>query len=98
MRLPGDWTGLGGKVADTFNDIVSSNSRLATELQRVGQAVGKRGKTRQRVSYEHRVGAWGSMETAVNTLIDDLLWPTAEVTRMIAAVVKGDLRVHPGPP
>ena len=28
---------------------------------------------------------------SVNTLIDDLLWPTAEVTRAIAAVAKGDL-------
>ncbi|HEX2828458.1 MAG TPA: HAMP domain-containing protein [Burkholderiales bacterium] len=31
------------------------------------------------------------MENSVNTLIDDLLWPTAEVTRTIAAVAKGDL-------
>src|SRR5471032_1845490 len=31
------------------------------------------------------------MEASVNTLIDDLLWPTAEVTRAIAAVAKGDL-------
>ena len=31
------------------------------------------------------------METSVNTLIDDLLWPTHEVTRAIAAVAKGDL-------
>ena len=31
------------------------------------------------------------METSVNTLIDDLLWPTTEVTRVLAAVAKGDL-------
>jgi HAMP domain-containing protein/CheY-like chemotaxis protein/signal transduction histidine kinase len=31
------------------------------------------------------------METSVNTLIDDLLWPTTEVTRALAAVAKGDL-------
>src|SRR5471032_521112 len=31
------------------------------------------------------------MEGSVNTLIDDLLWPTAAVTRAIAAVAKGDL-------
>ncbi len=36
-------------------------------------------------------GAWGEMESSVNTLIDDLLWPTTEVTRAIAAVAKGDL-------
>ena len=36
-------------------------------------------------------GAWGEMEISVNTLIDDLLWPTTEVTRGIAAVAQGDL-------
>ena len=40
---------------------------------------------------DRRSGAWGAMESSVNTLIDDLLWPTAEVTRTIAAVAKGDL-------
>ena len=31
------------------------------------------------------------MEASVNTLIDDLLWPTTEVTRALAAVAQGDL-------
>src|SRR5881398_2230854 len=31
------------------------------------------------------------MEASVNTLIDDLLWPTREVTRVIGAVAQGDL-------
>src|SRR3569832_1097865 len=31
------------------------------------------------------------MESSVNTLIDDLLWPTKEVTRAVAAVAQGDL-------
>src|SRR5207244_3455816 len=29
--------------------------------------------------------------TALNTLIDDLVWPTTEVTRAVGAVAKGDL-------
>jgi HAMP domain-containing protein/signal transduction histidine kinase/CheY-like chemotaxis protein len=91
VRLPGDWTGLYGKVADTFNEIVHSNRRLADELTRVGESVGKLGRTRERVRADRRSGAWGEMEGSVNTLIDDLLWPTAEVTRTIAAVAKGDL-------
>jgi HAMP domain-containing protein len=91
VRLPGDWTGLEGKIADTFNEIVASNARMAAELERVGTVVGKRGKTRQRVKFGRVIGAWGEMETSVNTLIDDLLWPTTEVTRVLAAVAKGDL-------
>src|SRR5207247_2503790 len=31
------------------------------------------------------------MEGSVNTLIDDLLWPTREVTRAVAAVAQGNL-------
>ena len=78
-----------GKIADTFNEMVSANQRLCHELERAGQMVGKEGKTRIRVSSERRTGAWGAMESSVNTLIDDLLWPTAEVTRTITAVAQG---------
>ena len=91
VRLPGDKAGLAGKVADTFNEIVSSNERLASELEHAGRIVGKEGRTRHRVGLDRRSGAWGAMEGSVNTLIDDLLWPTTEVTRAIAAVAKGDL-------
>ena len=48
-------------------------------------------KTRKRVKFGVSNGAWGEMETSINTLIDDLLWPTTEVTRAIAAVAQGDL-------
>ncbi|HEX6639054.1 MAG TPA: HAMP domain-containing protein, partial [Steroidobacteraceae bacterium] len=91
VRLAPDHTGLAGKLADAFNEMVSANERMAKELERVGQMVGKEGKTRIRVASERRSGAWGAMESSVNTLIDDLLWPTAEVTRTISAVGKGDL-------
>src|ERR1700683_2455286 len=92
VRLASDQTGLAGKVADTFNEIVTANQRLARELERVGQIVGKDGKTRHRMSSDRRSGAWGAMEQSVNTLIDDLLWPTTEVTRTISAAAKGDLQ------
>src|SRR5271170_2981812 len=46
VRLPGNWTGLAGKIADTFNDIVTANQQMAKELKRVGQVVGKEGRTR----------------------------------------------------
>jgi hypothetical protein len=91
VRLPTDWDGLWGKVADTFNDIVSTNERMATQLDHVGQVVGREGKTKQRVRIGSASGAWGGMETSINQLIDDLLWPTTEVTRTIRAVAQGDL-------
>ncbi len=91
VRLPGSWTGLSGKIADTFNDIVAANQQMAQELQRVGQVVGKQGKTRERTRFTQSRGAWGEMEVSVNTLVDDLLRPTTEVTRAIAAVAQGNL-------
>jgi HAMP domain-containing protein/CheY-like chemotaxis protein/signal transduction histidine kinase len=91
VRMAGDQVGILGKIADTFNEIVAANQRMAKQLERVGQVVGRDGKTRQRVKFGLSSGAWGEMEDSVNTLIDDLLWPTTEVTRAIAAVAQGDL-------
>jgi HAMP domain-containing protein/CheY-like chemotaxis protein/signal transduction histidine kinase len=91
VRLPGSWTGLEGKIADTFNEIVAANEQMAQELKRVGKAVGKEGKTRERTRFHESRGAWGQIEVSVNTLVEDLLRPTAEVTRAIAAVAQGNL-------
>ncbi len=91
VRMAGHRVGVMGKVADTFNEIVTANQRMAKQLERVGQVVGRDGKTRQRVRFGLSEGAWGEMESSVNSLIDDLLWPTTEVTRAIAAVAQGDL-------
>jgi HAMP domain-containing protein/CheY-like chemotaxis protein/signal transduction histidine kinase len=91
VRLPTDRTGLEGKIADTFNEIVAANERMARELEHVGQVVGREGKTRTRVRFGLFGGAWGGMETSVNQLIDDLLWPTTAVTHAITAVAQGDL-------
>ena len=91
VRLPVAWTGLEGKIADTFNDIIAANEQMARELKRVGLAVGKEGKTRERIRFQQLRGAWGEMEVSVNTLVEDLLRPTNEVTRAIAAVAQGNL-------
>jgi HAMP domain-containing protein/CheY-like chemotaxis protein/signal transduction histidine kinase len=91
VRMAGHQLGLMGKVADTFNEIAAANERMARQLERVGQGVGREGRTRQRVRFGLSEGAWGEMESSVNSLIDDLLWPTTEVTRAIAAVAQGDL-------
>ncbi|MBP1094932.1 HAMP domain-containing protein/CheY-like chemotaxis protein/signal transduction histidine kinase [Bradyrhizobium japonicum] len=91
MRMSGDYLGIDGKIADTFNEIIAANQRMAQQLELVGQVVGREGKTRQRVKFGLASGSWADMEGSVNTLIDDLLWPTREVTRAVAAVAQGDL-------
>ncbi|MGH6958182.1 MAG: HAMP domain-containing protein, partial [Caulobacteraceae bacterium] len=91
VRLPSDRGGMAARVADAFNDIVAANQRMAQQLERVGEVVGREGQTKTRVRFGLSNGAWGDMEQSVNTLIDDLLWPTTQVTRTISAVAKGDL-------
>jgi HAMP domain-containing protein/CheY-like chemotaxis protein/GAF domain-containing protein len=91
VRMMRDQDGIAGKIADTFNEIVAANEKMAKELERVGEVVGKEGRTKQRVRFGMQMGAWSEMEGSVNSLIDDLLWPTTEVTRAITAVAKGDL-------
>ncbi|HXA09869.1 MAG TPA: HAMP domain-containing protein, partial [Chthoniobacterales bacterium] len=43
-RLPNDWTGVAGKIADTFNDVIATNQRMTRELERIGTVVGKQGR------------------------------------------------------
>src|SRR5438309_6945846 len=57
VRLPSDCTGLAGKIADTFNEIVAANQHMAEQLAHVGQVVGREGKTRQRVQLALSHGA-----------------------------------------
>jgi methyl-accepting chemotaxis protein len=91
VRLPADWTGVGGKIADTLNDVIELNQRLAREIDRVSHVVGKEGKINERLSLGDVSGSWASKVNAVNTLIDDLGRPTSEMARVIGAVAKGDL-------
>ncbi len=90
-RLPADLTGIEGKIADVFNEIMLTNQRMAEELERMSRVVGKEGKLSNRAHFGARGGAWGEMESSVNTLVSDLTWPVAEITRSIDAVAKGDL-------
>src|SRR5438876_1977747 len=90
-QLPDDWTGIAGKVADTFNDVIRLNERLTQELARIGQVVGKEGRIRQRASLGGASGSWTDAMRSVNTLIEDLVHPTSEMARVIGSVAKGDL-------
>ena len=40
VRMAGDRIGIMGKIADTFNEIVATNQRMAKQVERVGQVVG----------------------------------------------------------
>ncbi len=92
VRLPATWTGVAGKIADTLNDVIELNEKLASELQRISVSVGKEGKINHRLTLPSTGGSWGKLGESVNDLIDDLVRPTSEMSRVIGAVADGDLK------
>src|SRR5262245_57865791 len=75
VRLPLEWTGVAGKVADAFNEVVELNERMAEELARLSRVVGKEGRLSQRLSLSDTSGFWQASVESVNDLIDDLVHP-----------------------
>ena len=90
-RLPSTWTGVMGKMADSMNDILTMSEQREEEITRVCRVVGQEGKLKQRLSVPGVTGGWANEIQSFNTLIDDLVSPTTEVTRAVGAVAKGDL-------
>src|SRR5213595_926670 len=90
-RLPEDWTGVAGKIADTFNDVIRTNQRMTQELERIVRVVGKEGRIMQRASLSEVWESWSDAIGCINVLIEDLLRPTSEMARVIGAVAKGNL-------
>jgi signal transduction histidine kinase/DNA-binding response OmpR family regulator/HAMP domain-containing protein len=91
VRLPEEWPGLAGRIAEAFNQVVQLNVRTARELARLNQVVGREGKLRNRASLGNASGFWSDSILNINALIDDLVHPTTEVARVIGAFAQGDL-------
>ena len=90
-RMPLDWTGVAGKVADGLNEVVIANQALGAELSRVSRVVGKQGEHSQRAVLGGWTQSWSGSVESVNSLIDALVRPTSEMQRVIGAVAGGDL-------
>ncbi|QSQ11298.1 HAMP domain-containing protein [Myxococcus landrumensis] len=91
VRMPVDKVGNAGKVADSLNEIIELNERMAHEFERIGSVVGKEGRITQRAHLMSALGSWAHCVESVNTLVADLVQPTTEMGRVIGAVAKGDL-------
>src|SRR5688572_4134303 len=71
--------------------IFELNRRLALQLRKISESVGKEGQIRQRADLGPVRGSWADCVDRLNTLVADLVRPTTEVSRVIGAVAKGDL-------
>jgi HAMP domain-containing protein len=83
-------TSLTGRIATMVNQIAQRNQSLVSELIRVREAVGRDGRTGERLADEGG-GGWSLATSAINGLVDDLTRPTTELARVLAAVSQGDL-------
>ncbi len=90
-RLPLEWTGLAGKVADTFNDLAEQMQHSTEESTRISRVVGKEGKLHERIQMGEVAGGWKERVDSINTLITCLVHPISETARVIGAVATGDL-------
>jgi HAMP domain-containing protein len=91
VRLPHDWEGVDGKIADVVNEIAATHQRLAKAVQKVSAAVGSDGNLGQRLRFDKIDGAWGSEVDAINSMLDNLVQPVREAGRVIGAVARGVL-------
>ena len=76
-RLPAGWTGVYGKIADAFNEVLTMSERRARA--RVSRVVGREGRFKQRMTVLGLVGSWAEEIQDLNALMDDLVRPTIEV-------------------
>ncbi|HEX6344520.1 HAMP domain-containing protein [Umezawaea sp.] len=83
--------GVAAELAEVFNEIAGRNQWLVGELVRVRQAVGQEGRLDERIAPDDGQAGWAMAVESVNGLLEDLMRPTTELSRVLAAVADGDL-------
>src|SRR5256885_14585695 len=58
VRLPTDWSGIEGRVAEAFNQAIAQEDRVAQEISRVSLLVGKEGRLKRRMALPVATGGW----------------------------------------
>jgi HAMP domain-containing protein len=91
VRLSAQKSGVMGDVAKAFNGLADRREGLTDELNRVGRIIGREGRMTERAQLKSAKGTWAESIASVNSMIDDLVRPTIEVSRVLDAVAEGDL-------
>ncbi|MEU6130193.1 HAMP domain-containing protein [Saccharopolyspora sp. NPDC047091] len=78
------------ELAAAFNDLAERNQRLIAELRRV-TGVAARGEWPHPAVAFGGTGGWREAERAVEELLESLLRPVGELSRVLGAVAAGDL-------
>ncbi|WP_326581420.1 HAMP domain-containing protein [Actinacidiphila glaucinigra] len=91
VRLGDGTEGVLAELAGTFNRIVAREQHFSAELDRVKREVVRRGRLDERLAESPGQGSWAMSVQAANSLIDALVIPAANATRVLDAVADGDL-------
>ncbi|CAL9418797.1 HAMP domain-containing protein [Streptomyces sp. enrichment culture] len=90
-RLTVSGDGVMSEIAAVFNEVADRNLHLTGELARVRRMVGREGKLTERLETGASEGSWAAAIDHSNALVDDLVRPVSEVSRVLSAVAEGDL-------
>ncbi|AXG56616.1 two-component system sensor kinase [Streptomyces lincolnensis] len=90
-KLPETGDGIAAELTAIFNQLVDRNSHFTGEVQRVKRELIRHGRLDERLSPSPGQGAWTSRVNDVNQLLDALVAPAANATRVLDAVAGGDL-------
>ncbi|MBZ6092630.1 HAMP domain-containing protein [Streptomyces olivaceus] len=90
-RLTVSGDGVMSEIAAVFNEVADRNLHLTGELARVRRTVGREGKLTERLETGACEGSWATAIDNSNALVDDLVRPVSEVSRVLSAVADGDL-------
>ena len=90
-RLPVSGEGLVADLALAYNEIAERQQHLLSELTRVQRVAGREGRHSERLQPGLGEGGWVRSVDAANSLVTDLVRPTGEFARVVAAMADGDL-------
>jgi signal transduction histidine kinase/HAMP domain-containing protein/CheY-like chemotaxis protein len=90
-KAPEAGYGLVAELTATFNQIMDRSSHFNSEVQRVKRELVRHGRLDERLSASPGQGNWTSRVNDVNQLLDALVAPAANATRVLDAVAGGDL-------
>src|SRR5579885_2799714 len=98
VRMPGGQEGLIGKIADTFNEVIAANERMAQQLMlftscvtRCAREFGTEGKLGGQANVCEVTGVWKELTESVNSMASNLTAQVRNIAEVTIAVANGDL-------
>ena len=90
-KLPQNWFGLNGKLANNINQIFDQLSSFSSEVTRVAREVGTEGKLGGQAEVKGVSGTWKDLTDNVNNMANNLTTQVRNIAEVTTAVAKGDL-------